>query len=383
MRWPAVNKRLFHVLLPVILLCICACTSGRIVVSESGLRAAGFAARVDGKQTGLYILRNANGMEVTVTNYGARIVSLLVPDREGHFADVVCGFDSLADYRNYRQNYGATVGRYIGRILNARFEIDSVTYHPAADGNGHCSHGGFPGFADRVWRVLSVRKNALRLEYVSPDGENGFPGTLTLQLHISLDDKNGLCLDYRATTDKPTVLNPSNHSFFNLTGDLSRTVTDGFLWIDADSIAEYAPDKCVTGRFLPVKDSPFDFLTERRIGERIDEDDPQLKVTGGYDHTWKLREPGHPATPAAVIRDRQSGRRMEVFTTEPGMHIYTANGLRGRPAGKKGIGYPRRSAVCFETMHFADSPNKPHLPSTLLRPGEEFRSRTVFRFGVE
>jgi aldose 1-epimerase len=375
------NNKLSYILLPVILLY--ACTSGRISVSKSGLHATDFETSIGGEQTGLYILRNANGMEAAITNYGARIVSLLAPDREGHLADVVCGFDSLADYRNFRQNYGATVGRYIGRILNARFEIDSVTYHLAAGGNGHCSHGGFPGFADRVWHVLSVRRNALQLEYVSPDGENGFPGTLTLQLRISLDDKNSLCLDYRATTNKPTVLNLSNHSFFNLTGDLSRAITDEMLWIDADSIAEYSPDKCVTGLFLPVKDTPFNFLPERRIGERIDDNNAQLNVTGGYDHTWKLRQPGNPETPAAIIRDRQSGRRMEVFTTEPGVHIYTANGLKGRPAGKKGIGYPRRSAVCFETMHFADSPNKPHLPSTLLRPGEEFRSRTVFRFGIE
>jgi len=234
-----------------------------------------------------------------------------------------------------------------------------------------------------VWTAKNSAPQCLQLSYRSPDGENGFPGNLTLSVTYRLTDDNELSILYEAETDRPTVLNPSNHSFFNLSGNLSHTVLDELLWVDADSIAEYDANKCVTGHFLPVKDTPFDFRSARKIGDRIDANDMQLAVTKGYDHTWKLNRQTSGLHKAASIADKESGRTMEVYTTEPGLHLYTANGHNGKLKGKRGIMYPRRNAICFETMHFADSPNKPQFPTTLLRPGEKFRSQTVFRFKTE
>ena len=321
-------------------------------------------------------------MEVCITNYGARIVSIMIPDKNGKYSDIVCGFDNVHSYQQIRQNFGATVGRYISRILNAKMTIDSTTYHLQQNGGKHISHGGYPGFADRIWSVKKSGRQTLQLMYVSPDGENGFPGTLTTTLTFTLSKDNSLSLDYQATTDKPTVLNLSNHSFFNLSGNLNKSIENELLQMDGDSIAEYDSTKCVTGKFITVASSPFDFKTMKRIGNRIDEDHAQLNVVHGYDHTWRLNSPGDIRKRAALLTDPESGRTMEVYTTEPGLHIYTANGLNGKIIGKKQTAYPRRAAICFETMHFADSPNKPQFPSTLLRPGEQFHSQTIFKFGT-
>ncbi len=335
------------------------------------------------QQFQLYTLRNAQGMTMTVTNYGARIVSLCVPDREGHLDDIVCGFDTLEHYQAYKQNFGATVGRYIGRILGARFTLDGTTYNLDAEKNGHCSHGGSPGFANRFWTMTRHTADEVQLHYVSPDGESGFPGELTMTVTMRLTGSGELCIGYEATTTRPTVLNPSNHSFFNISGDFSRDVLSQSLTIDADSIAVYDSLKCVTGKMMAVSGTPFDFRTPKTIGENIDADDAQLKVTGGYDHTFQLRCPGDIGHVAARIHDPQTGRTMEVLTTEPALHLYTANGLKANLPGKGGTRYARRTAVCFETMHYADSPNKPQWPSTVLRPGETFRSTTIYRFSAE
>lgn len=362
-------------------------SAGRIAAepgkeTASGLRAADFDTVIDGRPVALHRLANEAGMEVCVTDYGARIVSIVVPDRSGTPADVVCGFDRAEDYRRIRQNFGSTVGRYIGRILGARFAIDGVEYRLQAGGGGHCSHGGSPGFADRVWEPTACDGRTLTLVYDSPDGENGFPGRLRMQVRFSVEDDNTLSVDYEATTDKPTVLNPSNHSFFNLCGDLSTTILNQRLRIMGDSIAEYDSRKCVTGRLLPVEGTAFDFREFRRIGERIDDPDPQLAVTGGYDHAWQIAGWDGTLRKAAEITDDATGRTLTVLTTEPAVHVYTANGHNGKITGKHGVAYPKRNSLCFETMHFADSPNKPQFPSTLLRPGETFRSSTRFRFGV-
>lgn len=352
-------------------------------VTASGLRAADFDTVIDGRPVTLHRLSNEAGMEVCVTDYGARIVSIVVPDRDGTPADVVCGFDNAEDYRRIRQNFGSTVGRYIGRILGARFSIDGVEYRLQAGGGGHCSHGGSPGFADRVWEPTACDGRTLTLVYDSPDGENGFPGRLRLQVRFTVRDDNTLAIDYEATTDKPTVLNPSNHSFFNLSGDLSTTILNQRMRIMSDSIAEYDSHKCVTGRLLPVEGTAFDFREFRRTGERIDDPDPQLCVTGGYDHAWQIAGWDGTLRKAAEITDDATGRTLTVLTTEPAVHVYTANGHNGTIAGKRGTVYPKRNSLCFETMHFADSPNKPQFPSTLLRPGETFRSSTEFRFGLQ
>lgn len=363
-----------------------ACSSGLYGqdITASGLHRKDFQAEVNGQRTDLYTLANIHGMEVCITNYGARVVSILAPDRSGRMEDVVCGFPTIDGYTGQRQNFGATVGRYIGRILNARFTLDGVEHRliPNNGKSGHISHGGNPGFADRVWKVEHVGPSAVTLSYLSPDGENGFPGNLKVTLTYRLTDDNALDLNYEAVTDAPTVLNLSHHSFFNISGNFLQRVESQQLWVDADRFTPYDDKKCVTGEYLSVADTPMDFRIPYAIGERIGEDYAQLKVVNGYDHTWELNTKGDDSRPAAWVYDEASGRRMEIFTTEPGMQIYTGNGLRGNMTGKEGVAYPFRSAVCFETMHFQDSPNRPQFPSTVLRPGEVFRSHTAYRFSV-
>nr|WP_235816396.1 aldose epimerase family protein [Bacteroides ihuae] len=348
----------------------------------SNLSVRNFQTDVNDQLTNLYILKNKAGMEVCITNYGARVVSVMVPDRNGKMEDVVCGFSDIARYIEKKQNFGATIGRYIGRIINATFTLDSLTFHLAANTGKHCAHGGEPGFASRIWQAEKLDDNSLKLSYFSPDGENGFPGDLTVEVYFSVTDKNELDIRYEATTDKPTVLNLSNHSFFNLSGDFTTTVEDQLLMVNADAYTPYDSTKCVTGEILPVADTPFDFTTPHRIGERINEDCLQLNITKGYDHNWVLNTKGDETKPAARLVDEKSGRTLEVYTNEPGLQVYTANGLKGDLIGKNEVAYGKRCSVCLETQHFADSPNIPQFPSTVLRPGEKYYSHCVYRFGV-
>lgn len=374
-------KNVKHIL-TVMLLALAATIQAQLQTTP-GLYPEKFKDTIDGKQTALYILKNSNGMEACITNYGARLVSLMTPNWNGRFEDVVLGYDNVMDYHTKGQNFGSTVGRYAGRITGPVFSIDGKEYKLQDDGKGYISHGGKPGFQNRVWDVLYNDGQKVVLQYVSPDGENGFPGELTVTLTYTLTEQNALDVDFKATTAKPTVLNLTNHSFFNISGDLSRTVLPQNLWIDSNRIAEYDSNKNVTGNFLNVRNTPFDFTKPHQIGKRIDNEDVQLKVTGGYDHAFMLRHPGDMRKPAAIVYDAQSGRTLTVYTTEPAIHIYTGNGLKGNQTGKGGITYPRRSAICLETMHPADSPNKPQFPSTLLRPGETYRSKTVFMFSTD
>lgn len=364
----------------VLLLSVTSCEIQRYVSLSSPIEFKKFNLIIDTKQTQLIKISNNNRLELFVTNYGARIVSLMVPDKSGNFDDIVCGFDNIVDYKEIKQNYGAVVGRYIGRILGAKFTIDNREYKLQAGTHGHCSHGGEPGFANRMWDITQLKEDMVTLSYLSVNGENGFPGNLTIYVTYRLTSNNELVIEYSAKSDKPTVLNPSNHSFFNISGKLYKSVESQFLWIDSDSIAEYDSKKCVTGRMIAVKNSPFDFNKGQCIGNRIDEKDEQLIVTGGYDHTWKLKNDNDIKRVVSKIIDKGSGRIMEVYTTEPGLHIYTANGHNGKIKGKSNILYPKRNSICFETMHFADSPNKPQYPSTLLNPGDEFKSTTIFKF---
>jgi len=325
-----------------------------------------------------YSLRNGM-MQMTVIDYGARIQSLSVNNQ-----DVVLGFDldSLSNYTTVKQNFGAVVGRYIGRILGGKLSIDGIDYQLQTGSNGDCSHGGTPSFSQQYWKVLSHTDTTITLRYVSPDDENGFPGELTLDATYTLTS-DALRIDYAATTTKPTVLNPSNHTFFNLTGDLSSSVLDETLTINSRSFALYDENKRVTGALQPVKNTPFDFRKSHKIGERINDSHPQLLVTKGYDHCYSLRNHGKLTRPVAVLSDPHTHLTMSVFTTEPAMQIYTANGHKGNIIGKQGKTYPRQNAICFETMHFPDSPNKPQWPSTLLRPNETFHSTTIYKFEVE
>ena len=350
--------------------------------TASGLDPERFVTVVEDKPTALYTLTN-NGMEACITNYGARVVSLMVPDKEGKYEDVVLGFDNIDDYHLRKNNFGSIVGRYAGRIKGASFTLDGKTYNLQQTGGGNISHGGYPGFADKAWDVVASSDSVLRLKYVSPDGENGFPGTLTVYVTYRLTSDHALRIDYEATTDKPTVVNLTNHTFFNLSGDPNETILDQQLYVDSKYIATYDNQKNVDGKFMKVRNTPFDFLSLKRpkvIGTDIDIYDEQMGITKGYDHSFALRHAGDLDKPAAVVYDGKSGRTLIVYTTEPALHVYTANGLDGSLVGKNGIAYPKRSAISLETMHFADSPNHAEFPSTVLRPGDTYRSQTVFKF---
>ena len=351
--------------------------------TQSGLDPSRFNAVIDGKSTALYVLTNDKGNEACITNYGARLVSLMEPNWNGRMEDMVLGYDNVMDYHTKGQNFGATVGRYIGRIVGPRMTIDGKTYKLQENGKGVISHGGRPGFADRVWDVVSYSRQKLVLRYVSPDGENGFPGELTTTLTYALRDDGALGIDFKAVTTRTTVVNLANHSFFNISGNPERTVETQSLWIDSKKIATYDKNKNVTGEFLDVRQTPFDFHKPHQIGERINEDNPQLKVTGGYDHAFSLSHGGDLSRPAAILYDAQSGRALTVYTTEPAIQVYTGNGLKGNQVGKKGIVYKKRCAICLETLHYADSPNRPQFPSTLLRPGQTYHSHTVFVFSTD
>lgn len=350
----------------------------------SGLNKKNFQTEVDGKSTVLVVITNKQGLEACITNYGARLVSLMVPDKRGNWEDVVTGFPTIDEYLSQNQNFGSTVGRYIGRILGPSFTIDSVEYQLQGYGKStHISHGGKPGFAGRMWNIEKVEKDAVTLSYLSPDGENGFPGNLQVYLTYRLTDDNALDLTYTATTDKPTVLNLSHHSFFNISGNFNQTVENQMMWIDAERMTPYDEKKCVTGEYMDIEGTPFDFRLPQAVGARIDEENDQLKVTRGYDHAWVLNTQGDDQCVAAWIYDAESGRKMEIYTSEPGVHVYSGNGLKGNMVGKDSIAYASRTAICFETMHYQNSPNIPHFPSTLLRPGETYHSHTAYRFVIE
>lgn len=346
----------------------------------AGLHPERFQSMVAGKKTDLHTLNNG-GMEASVTNYGARLVSLMVPDQNGKLGDVVLGFDNIDDYHQQKQNFGSIVGRYAGRIKGARFTLDGKEYQLQNYNNGgNISHGGYPGFADQVWDLVSKNDSILRLRYTSPDGENGFPGTLTVEVTYHLAYNHSLTVSYEATTDKPTVLNLTNHTFFNISGDPSTTVKNQKMYVDSKYIATYDNQKNLDGKFMKVKNTPFDFTSLKTIGTDIDIYDEQMRITRGYDHAFALRHSGRTSVPAAIVCDETSGRILTVYTTEPAIQIYTANGLNGKLTGKKGVAYPSQSAICLETMHFSDSPNHKEFPSTVLRSGETYRSQTTFHF---
>lgn len=340
-----------------------------------------FTLSLHAQEMKLHTIHNKGNhdIEMSVINYGARIQSLKVDG-----TDIVLGFDTLENYAKVKQNFGAVVGRYIGRILGGNLNIDGQHYQLQTGSNGDTSHGGTPGFSQQYWEFVDSAKtdSTVVLRYVSPDGENGFPGQLTLDVTYTITH-DALKIGYTATTTKPTVLNPSNHTFFNLTGDLSKDILNEELYIRSDSIALYDSNKRVTGKLGSVKNTPFDFNEQTAIGRHIDDDNEQLAITKGYDHCYKLRyyyNSQYPLHEAAVLYDPNTKIAMHILTTEPAMQIYTANGHKGNIIGKEGKRYPRRNAICFETMHFPDSPNKPQWPSTLLRPGETFQSATVFMF---
>lgn len=350
------------------------------------LTEARWGALPTGEEIKLYTFRNASGVEISITNYGGRIVTIKVPDRDGRFADIALGFDDLDGYLRKNPYFGALIGRYANRIAKGEFKLDGKTYQLPRNNGENSLHGGLKGFDKIAWTSRSTSNEhgpALRLEYVSVDGEEGYPGTLTAIVTYSLTDANELRIDYEATTDKNTVLNLTNHSYFDLSGQGSGKILDHIATIYADRFTPVNAHLIPTGELRPVAETPFDFRQPKRVGERIDQDDGQLKYGVGYDHNYVLNRNGDGLQLASRVMDPGSGRTIEAFTTEPAMQFYTGNHLaESLVRGKGGVVYGFRSAFCLETQHFPDSPNQPEFPSTELKPGERFQQTTVFRFSV-
>ena len=348
-----------------------------------------FGAISSGQKIDLYVLTNRKGMVVTIADFGATIVSIKVPDRTGHVEDVTLGFDTAKEYEAGKAYFGATVGRYGNRIAHGQFVLDGRTYTLPKNNGNNTLHGGINGFNKKIWTAKEIPSKdgvAVRFTYVSADGEEGFPGTLTTTVEFTLfRDKNELRIDYRAVTDKPTVVNLTNHSYFNLAGQNQGTILEQTMQLNASKFTPVDAALIPSGELREVKNTPFDFKQPVAIGKRIDDADEQLKFGQGYDHNWVLdRKPGNAGLGlAATARDPKSGRVLEVLTTEPGVQFYTGNFLDGTVPGKGGYNYPRRSAFCLETQHFPDSPNHANFPSTTLLPGKEYRSTTIFRFSVK
>ena len=358
-----------------------ASCSARIETSNSGNTAAKttWGMTPDGKTVELYTLRNSKGAEARIMNYGGVVVSLKVPDRTGAFSDVVAGLDSFQDYLKPPPYFGAIIGRYGNRIGNARFSLNGVEYKLAKNDGENSLHGGVRGFDKRLWRATSLSPQAIELRYRSADSEEGYPGNLDVTVEYTLTDANELRIDYSATTDKETVVNLSNHSYFNLAGE--GDILDHEVTISADRFTPVDRGLIPTGELKDVTGTPFDFRAATPIGKRIEQKDEQLIFGRGYDHNWVLNRAGSGLETAAKVTDPKSGRVMEVLTTQPGLQFYTGNFLDGTLKGQGRV-YTRRSAFCMETQHFPDSPNKPSFPSTVLKPGSRYQNTTVYRFST-
>jgi aldose 1-epimerase len=352
-----------------------------------------FGKTPDGQPVDLYVLTNKNGAEASITNYGGALVSLKMPDRNGKLADVVLGYDSAEGYVADKSYFGALVGRYGNRIGHAQFVLDGKTYTLAKNNGDNTLHGGVKGFNKALWavRILPAKGGQLlELGYISKDGEEGFPGTLRVAVIYELTDANELRIRYRATTDKKTVVNLTSHGYFNLAGQGSGDILGHVLMIQARKFTPVDSGLIPTGELRDVTGTPFDFHKPTAIGARIDQDDEQLKLGGGYDHNFVLDRnvvgaegAADGETLAARVLEPTSGRVMDVWTTEPGVQFYTGNFLDGKTVGKGGATYPKRNAFCLETQHFPDSPNQPKFPTVVLIPGEEYNTVTTYKFSVE
>ena len=342
-----------------------------------------FGTMPDGTPVEAYTLRNAGGMEVKAIGYGAIITSLKVPDRSGNMADVVLGFENLDAYLKGHPYFGAIVGRYGNRIAKGEFTLDGKTYSLAKNNGPNHLHGGVTGLDKVLWTTATVAgQNAVTFTRTSPDGEEGYPGNLSTKITYTLTDRNELIVDYHATTDKATPVNLTQHSYFNLAGDGAGDILGHDVTINADRYTPVDDTLIPTGELASVEGTPFDFRKPTAIGARINADHPQLKAGGGYDHNWVLNRSGEGLQLAARVVEPKTGRTLEVSTEEPGVQFYTGNFLDGSLTGKGGHVYAHRTGFCLETQHYPDSPNKPSFPSTILQPGQEYKTRTVFTFGV-
>jgi len=365
-----------------LLLLTAACARER----EASISRALFGRMPDGSEVEVLTLTNAHGVELRAISYGAIITSLRVPDRVGRMDDVVLGYDSLEGYLRDSPYFGAIVGRYGNRIAGGRFTLDGRTYRLATNNGPNHLHGGIKGFDKVVWRAESFQNDSgvgVVFRRTSPDGDEGYPGTLMARVTYTLTDRDELIVEYHATTDKATPVNLTQHSYFNLAGRGEQDILGHELLINADSFTPVDSTLIPTGVIAPVEGTPFDFRTPTAIGARIGADHQQLRVGGGYDHNFVLRQEDVAMGHAARVVERSSGRTLDIYTTEPGLQFYSGNFLDGSITGKGGVVYRHRYGFCLETQHFPDSPNQPRFPSTVLRPGPEYRSRTVFMFGVQ
>jgi aldose 1-epimerase len=340
-----------------------------------------FGLMPDGKAVNLYTLRNKNGVEIKVMNYGGIITSLSVPDNHGNFDDVVLGFDSLSSYVKSSPYFGALIGRYGNRIAKGKFEIDGHEYTlPINNGSNHL-HGGPMGFDKVYWNIeVPEDSSSLKLTYLSADGEQGYPGNLTAEVFYYLTDDNELRIEYKATTDKKTVVNLTQHSYFNLGGKKTKDILGHRLKIDADNFTPVDTALIPTGEIRSVKGTPFDFLKAETIGSRINQKDEQLTFGRGYDHNWALNNYDGKIRKVATLSEPVSGCSVEIYTTEPGLQFYSGNFLDGTLTGKNNTVYNFRSGLCLETQHYPDSPNQPKFPSVILNPGETYQTTTIYKF---
>ncbi len=353
--------------------------------AEPSVTESPFGTLDDGGKVTLYTLTNASGAEVKIINFGAIVVSLKVPDRQGKLRDVVLGYDDLAGYVKDKDFFGATVGRYANRIAGGKFTLDGKSYQLDVNNGVNHLHGGAHGIYKKLWKAEPIKGKTgpgVKLTYVSKDGEEGYPGTLTLTVTYTLTPENGLRIDYLGTTDKATILNPSHHSYFNLSGDPTHTILDEELTIDADKTTPVGAGLIPTGKIADVAGSPLDFRKPTKIGARIDAKDEQLELGKGYDHNWVLSTPAKKVRKVAELYDPTSGIVMQFLTDQPGLQFYSGNFLNGTIHGKQGIAYKHRTAIVMEGQLFPDSPNHPNFPSAVLKPGQRYHQTSIYQFSA-
>lgn len=374
------NKLFFWVC--AVLMTACASYKNDVVLTESGLSNSRFQTEINGEKTDLFVLKNKNKMEVCITNYGGRIVSVMVPDKDGIMRDVVLGFDSIQDYIKYPSDFGASIGRYANRINQGRFSLDGIVYQLPRNNYGHCLHGGPQGFQYRIYRGIQVSDREVKLTYLSKNGEEGFPGNLNCTIIMKLTDDNAIDIQYEAETDKPTVVNMTNHSYFNLDGDPSKDNSDYLLTLNADYYTPVDSTFMTTGEIVPVEGTPMDFRLPAVIGTRINQDFEQLRYGNGIDHNWVLNTKGDIHQVCATLESPVTGIVLNVYTDEPGIQVYCGNFLDGTLTGKKNTIYNFRASVCLETQKYPDTPNKADWPTAVVRPGEKYQSHCIYKFSV-
>ena len=381
-------KNLLYPVVALGLLASCTSTPDK-QLTKSGLDPEAFKAEFRGDSTALYTLTNASGMEVCITNFGGRVVTVMIPDRDGNYRDVVLGFDSIEAYfpEVNKSDFGAAIGRYANRINQGTFVLDGDTVSLPKNNFGHSLHGGTDmgtlGWQYRVYTASQLNDSTLELTLTDADGNNGYPGTVEAKVVYSLTADNTLDIDYTATTDKPTVINMTNHSYWNLGGDASQDILGHELTVNADNYTPVDSTFMTTGEIAPVAGTPFDFTTSKAIGRDIAADNEQLRNGNGYDHNWVLNTKGNDSLAAVELFNPANGINLTVYTNEPGIQIYTGNFLDGTATGKGGTVYNQRAAVCLETQKYPDTPNKPEWPSATLRPGETYHSHCAYHFSVK